>query len=343
MNVEEREIKQLEEFEEITPESSQNLITDNGRFTLGSLYNAVLEYIRDLVSVITSQATEESTALAESYANSSQGFAEQSHEYLIQAKESASYAEALVINATELGRTKSNRGELYFGGSSYIQTPLITYTQGDSFSVALRIKAKHDGGVYINSSTQVNLFNLEFLHLYVSTSTGKTLALYSGNNVLPICAISETEHSKLFNDNEQWHSLIVVYDGTNLKLFNDGTNLKLFNGGNASESTMATLPTKTAKFKFGTNLVGQMADIKMFNFDMSADDAPYTIADYIAGKDEPPSSAIISLANYAFNGEVLDNSGNGNNATVSGVVKGTHDNAVENLFQKIASRIQNLT
>ena len=334
MNVEEREIKQLEEFEEITPESSQNLITDQGRFTVGSLYNAVLEYIRDLVSVITSQATEESTALAESYANSSQGFAEQSHEYLIQAKESASYAEALVINATELGRTKSNRGELWFGGGSYLLTPKITYTQGDPFSVALRIKAKHDGGVYINSSTQVNLFNLEFLHLYVSTSTGKKLALYSGGGVLPVCAISETEHSKLFNDNEQWHSLIVVYDGTNLKLFNE-KNMLL--------STMATLPSKATGFKFGTNLVGQMADIKMFNFDMSADDAPYTIADYIAGKDEPPSSAIISLANYAFNGEVLDNSGNGNNATVSGVVNGTHDNAVENLFQKFASRIQNLT
>ena len=40
----ETEIKQFAEFDEITPESSQNLITDKGRFTVGALYKAVAAY-----------------------------------------------------------------------------------------------------------------------------------------------------------------------------------------------------------------------------------------------------------------------------------------------------------
>lgn len=37
----ETEIKQFAEFDEVSPESSQNMITDKGRFTVGALYKAV--------------------------------------------------------------------------------------------------------------------------------------------------------------------------------------------------------------------------------------------------------------------------------------------------------------
>lgn len=57
------------------------------------------------------------------------------------------------------------------------------------------------------------------------------------------------------------------------------------------------------------------------------------------------NGALLSLADYTFNGEVLDASGNGNHASIkvsdSGSVKGTNDNAVEMLYQKIAARISN--
>lgn len=51
---------------------------------------------------------------------------------------------------------------------------------------------------------------------------------------------------------------------------------------------------------------------------------------------------LLSLADYTFDGEVLDNSGNGNHATVTGNVKGTNDVAVETLYSKFAARIQSL-
>ena len=55
-NLEEKEIKQFSEFEEVTPESSQNLITDKGRFTVGALYNAVIAYATGLINAAVNSA-----------------------------------------------------------------------------------------------------------------------------------------------------------------------------------------------------------------------------------------------------------------------------------------------
>lgn len=55
-NLEEREIRQFSEFTEVTPESSQNLITDKGRFTVGALYNAVIAYATGLINAAVSGA-----------------------------------------------------------------------------------------------------------------------------------------------------------------------------------------------------------------------------------------------------------------------------------------------
>lgn len=55
-NLEEKEIKQFSEFTEVTPESSQNLITDKGRFTVGTLFNAVIAYATNLINTAVSTA-----------------------------------------------------------------------------------------------------------------------------------------------------------------------------------------------------------------------------------------------------------------------------------------------
>jgi hypothetical protein len=55
------------------------------------------------------------------------------------------------------------------------------------------------------------------------------------------------------------------------------------------------------------------------------------------------NGALLSLDDYTFNGKVFDTSGNNNTATITGVVKGTYDNAVEQMYQAFASRIGNLT
>ncbi len=67
-NLEEKEIKQFSEFTEVTPESSQNLITDKGRFTVGALFNAVVAYATDLINAAVNSAVNGVQALITSAA-----------------------------------------------------------------------------------------------------------------------------------------------------------------------------------------------------------------------------------------------------------------------------------
>ena len=67
-NLEEKEIKQFSEFTEVTPESSQNLITDKGRFTVGALFNAVVAYATDLINAAVNSAVSGVQALITSAA-----------------------------------------------------------------------------------------------------------------------------------------------------------------------------------------------------------------------------------------------------------------------------------
>ena len=66
----------------------------------------------------------------------------------------------------------------------------------------------------------------------------------------------------------------------------------------------------------------------------------YRIANF---KFEVLGTALLAFENYTFNGEVLDISGNANHAAVTGDVKGTNDSSIEVLYQKIASRVSNVT
>ena len=70
-----------------------------------------------------------------------------------------------------------------------------------------------------------------------------------------------------------------------------------------------------------------LRNLYVFNFDVSAEDAPYSIADYVAGRLIPPalkpSQVSLALENYtiarnATTKLVKDASGNSNDATVQG-------------------------
>ena len=89
-----------------------------------------------------------------------------------------------------------------------------------------------------------------------------------------------------------------------------------------------------------------MKDFAVFNFDMSAADAPYSIADYSAGKPVPPSAlsqTAVLLENYTFTvgstQYIPDVSGNNNDATIAGTgtVAGTFDKAIAKLASLITS------
>jgi hypothetical protein len=169
---------------------------------------------------------------------------------------------------------KANRGEFWFQGGT-LQNDTLKYSQGNPFSFAFGFRANKSD--ILGITTSIYILNLGFLYLYLPADS-KKIAFYSSNPAL-VKYISEVDNDRLLNG--EWHSLIVSYDGTTLKL-SDETGVLV--------SVSATLQSQASSspIKLGAGFVGQMSRIKYFNFDMSSDDAPYTIADYIAGKDESP-------------------------------------------------------
>ena len=91
-----------------------------------------------------------------------------------------------------------------------------------------------------------------------------------------------------------------------------------------------------------------LSRISVFKFDMSAEGAPYTVADYAAGKLVPPalkpSQVSLMLDNYVIERNtttklVKDASGNSNDATVTGSVVGDNDQSIKAFVDEIKTQI----
>ena len=214
-------------------------------------------------------------------------------------------------NISSLAVAKANRGEFWFNGG-FLQNDRLKYSQGNPFSFAFGFRANKSD--ILGITTSIYIVNLGFLYLYLPADT-KKIAFYSGG-VFGGKYISDADNDRLLNG--EWHSLVISYDGITLKL-TDETGVLL--------SVSATLPSQSSSsaIKIGSYFIGQMRSIKYFNFDMSDANAPYTIADYISGKDESPllhgSQPVFNWANSTSatledigvavgdNGVVLTNAG----------------------------------
>lgn len=91
-----------------------------------------------------------------------------------------------------------------------------------------------------------------------------------------------------------------------------------------------------------------LSRISVFNFDMTAEGAPYTTADYAAGKLIPPtlkpSQVSLALDNYVIERNsttklVKDASGHSYDATVTGSVVGDNDQSVKAFVDEIKTQI----
>ena len=102
--------------------------------------------------------------------------------------------------------------------------------------------------------------------------------------------------------------------------------------------------TDSTNFGYG-HFEGKASRFAVFNFDMSASDAPYTPGDYASGKRIPVAlqsstaekRCIVASADYSFGGKVRDISGNENHLTVFGDVKGDKDEAVRQMYNAFSA------
>ena len=102
--------------------------------------------------------------------------------------------------------------------------------------------------------------------------------------------------------------------------------------------------TDSTNFGYG-HFEGKASRFAVFNFDMSASDAPYTPGDYASGKRIPVAlqsstaekRCIVASADYSFGGKMRDISGNENHLTVYGDVKGDKDEAVRQMYNAFSA------
>ena len=287
MNLEEKEIKQFEEFDEISPESSQNLITDKGRFTLGTLYNAVVSYATELINAAVQSATTSATVSAQN-AESAKNAAELAKTQAQQISDPENRIGSLQI-------LKQNCGQLYLNGGygftnckptfGAAQSLLFTYevseTELDSAAWCiignLHIWSSQKGfGFAKNTSNKIQCgFN------WSGNTTGRafieanTTAFADGkpHAWALVCGKTDTNgFFKLYSDG------VLVDSKTNLALFDDFIPTYGFYFG---KSQVSGAQDSSAK--------GRLSHVAFFNFDVSAPDALYSLADYQTGKSIPPT------------------------------------------------------
>lgn len=165
---------------------------------------------------------------------------------------------------------------------------------------------------------------------------------------ISISPFVEIQDSSVFYDGKL-HSIVFIAPETSSstwKIFVDGSEVLTssysgsFNGDFSNEDSL--------KINDGANTDLVLARVFAANYDMSASDAPYSVADYAAGKLPPPSvcdtsaekRALLALDDYSIEigstKYIPDISGGANDFTVTGDFKGDKDISIKRLAALVA-------
>lgn len=268
---------------------------------------------------------------------------------------------ALAGNTDELGLTqilKQNGGQLYLNGGyattnckptfGAAQSLLFTYEVSEAeldASPWLIIGNLHiwsgQKGIGFAKNTRNNIqcgFN------WAGDTTGRAfleapkaqLADGKPHAWALVCGKNETNgFFKLYRDG------VLIDSKTNLALFEDFIPTYGFYLGKAQAGGSADISAK-----------GRLSRVAFFNFDVSASDADYTLADYQSGKSIPPAllnategnRAILNLENYTIARNtttrlIKDLSAGGYDATITGEIRGDMDRRVEVFVDEIKTQI----
>lgn len=314
-----------------------------------------------ITSTNAAQSADTSASLASTSAISASASKDAANNYASSAQASAELAASLVVNATELGQIKLDKGVLHclvegdyssdkgrFGGTlaSELTFPLSIVWRGNiNFNTANITYIVSVGGTAANSDIRIT----------VSQFADNITRIYMGTTAL-VPSIQNSSIQEVLKDGINNFALIVTTEDSvtySAKFY--------INGSLFAQSPAAITPTSftnSAFFGFNRTVSGSIgtsnadySNIAIFNFDISDASAPYTISDYASGVQIPgtllnPSAkqkALLALGNFVFtNGStkiIPDYSGNLTDASVSGSVVGDNDTKIARLTSLINSQV----
>lgn len=248
---------------------------------------------------------------------------------------------AIQSDIQTLGQVKSNRSELYFNNGTLICRNNKWSTDSE-FSYVFTFSMSQDDwtnmaamyyGHWVNTAAYGGSSNESGVwfgdpgnRLAVRLAYKKSDGTFGAKDI----QTSSAQWSP-YLDNKP-HIICASFSNGIFKLNIDGTEIK-------SVSVPDFTPSQNSQY-FTIRSYGKLSRVAVYNFDMSDENAPYTIADYISGKDASPllSGALLSLDDYSIKVGatqiVPDVSGNNNDATITGgVVMGSKDNSIAKMAQ----------
>ena len=370
-NLEEKEIKQFSEFTEVTPESSQNLITDKGRFTVGALFNAVVAYATDLINAAVSSAVNGVQALVNSAVDSATEEAQAAKSQAEAARDIALGAadgavQTAGVPALRLG--KKNAPQLWFDGGKLNVPDWTSVVIPLPFSLAIEYDVESWDGISYEYNNEFSFFNCTNADWSVSGYPIYGFRLTKGGEsqlgfTLGGCGGEGMGASRGWAGNITLptgrHTVVLAVPAPDAS-GNSPASIPVYIDGENAGSLAASVGRHNASVSFQKPLVinergvyagGEsfnefeiaLSRISVFNFDMSAEGAPYTVADYAGGKPVPPKlldpsaqkRAVLALEDSLNGAQVRDKSGGANHAIIVGTAFGEQNNPAY-ISQKIS-------
>ena len=231
--------------------------------------------------------------------------------------------------------------------SDPIQLSGIKLTYGGSLK-RLEIALRNPGGESQSAHSFSAYFNAGL--------PGAGLTLPTGRHTIVFCASGEISEGR--------PSAFAMYlDGVSIGM-SYAYNSTMISADLTSTGPMAInfVDNYTSSSVSGPSIPIKLSRVRIFNFQMDAEDSPYTVADYVSGKDVPPAlydpaaaqRALLALEDYTISRNattrlVKDVSGNAYDATVvesggsggtawTGTVKGSRDSAVAAFVDEIKTQ-----
>lgn len=331
--------------------------------------NGAAESAQAAASSQTAAAQSESNAQASATAAAGSATQAQTSATNAQAAQAAAETAAQIAQATDAGKLaldKLSAGTLYFNNAklfgsnftipnfpfSICATVRVDSWEGSTQGIQTIFQFGNNGtGALWGSICFNNVINNPTIQLRISKNTDGTLSYSEVSYFFDKDTFLGKEHT-IIGVCRELESTPVNFD-----IYVDGAKVA------TSHYKGLTLDSLSGTVNYAVNTYNanysvqpasahpmMLRNLYVFNFDVSAEGAPYSIADYVAGRLIPPalkpSQVSLALENYtiarnATTKLVKDASGNSNDATVqgSGTVAGDNDQSIKAFVDEIKTQI----
>ena len=334
----ELQTRELSDFEIVTPTREQSILTNLGRVPVGDFIDFLSDEVADDVAIAIEDsvnAVKEAELEAKMYAKESLDLRDAAEDFANAAAQSAEQAQQISDPENRIGALqceKLNKGNLFFAGGT-IRGQMVMPTSFP-FSIAARLKIDD-----FNSGNQTIFTIADF--------PSRVISLYLYNEDLVLKITSNISGETLYNYKHlDLNSAFIGKFNDIVWIVNSLNNYTLFINGNAVQLTTDVSRLTSMELggsiyysannnnpNFTTNPGNanpiELADVAVFNFDMSAQDAPYSISDFSSGKAIPPAAQkgfgllnpVVGTSNgqisQAFNTTIVSIAQSGNTITAA--------------------------